>query len=104
ATPRARGAHKRTVLHERIRKGSVGNWVASGANFSTPLLSVGRYPDNERGIATHRLHRKMANTPSQRDAAYRRNAETIPRGGVVFYRVLRNLREPTGRVDEGGNR
>jgi hypothetical protein len=63
-----------------------------------------RYPDNERGIATHRLHRKMANTPSQRDPAYRRNAETIPRGGVVFYRVLRNLREPTGRVDEGGNR
>src|SRR5262249_59877887 len=24
--------------------------------------------------------------------------------GGVFYRVLRNLREPTGRIDEGGNR
>ena len=74
-----------------------------GEFFNTPVIRR-RYPDNERGIATHRLHRKMANTPSQRDPAYRRNAETIPRGGVVFYRVLRNLREPTGRVDEGGNR
>ena len=74
-----------------------------GEFFNTPVTHR-RYPDNERGIATLRLHRKMANTPSQRDPAYRRNAETIPRGGVVFYRVLRNLREPTGRVDEGGNR
>src|SRR5215831_16926126 len=48
ATPRARGAHKRTVLHERIRKGSVGNWVASGANFLTPLLPVGVIPTMSR--------------------------------------------------------
>src|SRR5215813_13456115 len=104
ATPRARGALKRTVLHERVRNGSVGNWVALGANFSTPLLSVGVIPTMSGESRRTGCIGKWPIRPASvtRPIAGTQNPSLA--AGGVFYRVLRNLREPTGRVDEGGNR
>jgi len=44
--------------------------------FSSIPVTRSRYPDNEQRIATRR---------AERDPAYHRKAETIPRGGGYFF-------------------
>ena len=64
------------------RKGSGGSGLS--------LRFDRRYPDNEQRIATPVCVEKWPEA-NERDPAYHRKAETIPRGGVVFYRVLRGV-------------
>src|SRR6266404_8569790 len=70
----------------------VGNWVASGANFPASLLPVGVIPTTSRESRRTVCVGKWPRSQAERDPAYHRKAETIPRGGVVFYRVLQGSR------------
>jgi hypothetical protein len=60
---------------------------ASAANFPASLLSVGVTPTPSRDRDAQFASRSRA----ERDPAYDRKAETIPRAGVVFYRVLPHI-------------
>jgi len=62
----------------------VGNWVASGANFPASLLPVGVIPTTSRESRCTVCVGKWPRSQAERDPAYRRKAETIPRGGASF--------------------
>src|SRR5260370_41746488 len=61
----------------------VGNWVASGANFPASLLPVGVIPTTSRESRRTGCVGKWPRSQAESDPAYRRKAETIPRGGGV---------------------
>jgi hypothetical protein len=63
----------------------VGNWVASGANFPASLLPVGVIPTTSRESRRTVCVGKWPRSQAESDPAYRRKAETIPRGGGSFF-------------------
>jgi hypothetical protein len=63
----------------------VGNWVASGANFPASLLPAGVIPTTSRESRRTVCVGKWPRSQAERDPAYRRTAETIPRGGGSFF-------------------
>src|SRR5260221_10199056 len=63
----------------------VGNWVASGANFPASLLPVGVIPTRSRESRRTVGVGKGPRSKAESDPAYRRKAETIPRGGGSFF-------------------
>src|SRR5258708_9850950 len=63
----------------------VGNWVESGASFQASLLPVGVIPKTSRESGRTVCVGKWPRSQAESDPAYRRKAETIPRGGGSFF-------------------
>src|SRR5260221_2226273 len=76
----------------------VGNWVASGANFPASLLPVGVIPTTSRESRRTVCVGKWPRSQAESDPAYRRKAETIPRGGGRFFATAA---EPPGAKNTG---
>jgi hypothetical protein len=85
---------------------SVGNWVASGANFPVSLLPVGVTPTTSRRIATRSFAPKNGQKPkpsgrlAYMSSAHRTGHKPSPRRGIFFFGALAQRR----RWKRGGNR